>query len=112
MALQAGDILEGKVTGIKPFGAFVALPESKTGLVHISEVSYEFVQDLTAVLEVGRTAKLRCPSSARSPRRSVPRVLRAPRVRTAPPVRAAPVLPRRRRRPACGSPSRFSLRAR
>ena len=42
--------MEGKVTGIKPFGAFVALPESKTGLVHISEVSYEFVQDLATVL--------------------------------------------------------------
>ncbi len=39
MALQVGDIVEGKVTGIKPFGAFVSLPEGKTGLVHISEVS-------------------------------------------------------------------------
>lgn len=53
MALQVGDIVEGKVTGIKPFGAFVSLPENKTGLVHISEVSYEYVQDLAAVLEEG-----------------------------------------------------------
>ena len=33
MALQVGDIVEGKVTGIKPFGAFVSLPEGKTGSV-------------------------------------------------------------------------------
>ena len=57
MALQVGDIVEGKVTGIKPFGAFVSLPEGKTGLVHISEVSYEFVQDLSAVLSDGQTVQ-------------------------------------------------------
>ena len=59
MALQVGDIVEGKVTGIKPFGAFVSLPEGKTGLVHISEVSYEFVQDLSAVLEDGQTVSVK-----------------------------------------------------
>ena len=57
MALQVGDIVEGKVTGIKPFGAFVSLPEGKTGLVHISEVSYEFVQDLSAVLTDGQAVQ-------------------------------------------------------
>ena len=69
--------MEGKVTGIKPFGAFVALPESKTGLVHISEVSYEFVQDLATVLEAGKIAQSikqtqpapeRAPRAPRSPR--------------------------------------------
>ncbi|MEE0801431.1 MAG: S1 RNA-binding domain-containing protein [Gemmiger sp.] len=64
MALQVGDIVEGKVTGIKPFGAFIALPEKKTGLVHISEVSYEFVQDLAAVLEPGQTVKVKVISIA------------------------------------------------
>lgn len=64
MALQVGDIVEGKVTGIKPFGAFVSLPEGKTGLVHISEVSYEFVQDLSAVLEDGQTVKVKVISIA------------------------------------------------
>lgn len=59
MALQVGDILEGKVTGIKPFGAFIALPENKTGLVHISEVSYEFVQDLSTVLSEGQTVSVK-----------------------------------------------------
>jgi len=59
LAIQVGDILEGKVTGIKPFGAFVSLPENKNGLVHISEVSYEFVQDLAAVLEEGQTVQVK-----------------------------------------------------
>ena len=64
MALQVGDIVEGKVTGIKPFGAFVSLPEGKTGLVHISEVSYEFVQDLSAVLSDGQTVSVKVLSIA------------------------------------------------
>lgn len=59
MALQVGDIVEGKVTGIKLFGAFVSLPENKNGLVHISEVSYEFVQDLAAVLKEGQAVKVK-----------------------------------------------------
>ena len=64
LALQVGDIVEGKVTGIKPFGAFVSLPEGKTGLVHISEVSYEFVQDLSAVLSDGQTVSVKVLSIA------------------------------------------------
>ena len=64
MALQVGDIVEGKVTGIKPSGAFVSLPENKNGLVHISEVSYEFVQDLSAVLEEGQTVQVKVLSIA------------------------------------------------
>ena len=64
MAVEVGAILEGKVTGIKPFGAFVALPDGKTGLVHISEVSYEFVQDIAAVLEEGQTVQVKVLSIA------------------------------------------------
>ncbi len=64
LAFQVGDIVEGKVTGIKPFGAFVSLPEGKNGLVHISEVSYEYVQDLSAVLSVGQAVKVKILSIA------------------------------------------------
>lgn len=64
MAFQVGDIVEGKVTGIKPFGAFVALPDHKNGLVHISEVSYEFVQDLSTVLTEGQTVQVKVMSIA------------------------------------------------
>ena len=40
MEFGVGSILDGKVTGITKFGAFVALPEGKSGLVHISEIAY------------------------------------------------------------------------
>ena len=64
LTLQVGDIVEGKVTGIKPFGAFVSLPEGKNGLVHISEVSYEFVQDLSTVLSEGQAVSVKVLSIA------------------------------------------------
>ncbi|MGB9868232.1 MAG: S1 RNA-binding domain-containing protein [Bacillota bacterium] len=46
MAIEVGSIVEGVVTGITHFGAFVMLPDGKTGLVHISEVADEFVKDI------------------------------------------------------------------
>lgn len=85
MAFQVGDIVEGKITGIKPFGAFVALPDHKNGLVHISEVSYEFVQDLSTVLSEGQTVQVKVMSIAPdgkialSIKRTVERPPRAPR---------------------------------
>ena len=58
MAIEVGNIFEGRVTGVKPFGAFVALPEGRVGMVHISEVSNEYVQDIAAVLHDGDTVKV------------------------------------------------------
>ena len=58
MAIGVGNIFEGRVTGVKPFGAFVALPEGRVGMVHISEVSNEYVQDIAAVLHDGDTVKV------------------------------------------------------
>ncbi|MBE6963888.1 MAG: S1 RNA-binding domain-containing protein [Ruminococcaceae bacterium] len=55
MELQVGSILEGKVTGITKFGAFVALEGGKSGLVHISEVANTFVSDVNDFLQVGQT---------------------------------------------------------
>ena len=46
MSLEVGAILEGEVTGITNFGAFVQLPEGKVGLIHISEVSNVYVKDV------------------------------------------------------------------
>ena len=46
MSIEVGSIVEGVVTGITPFGAFVELPEGKVGLVHISEVADEYVRDV------------------------------------------------------------------
>lgn len=59
MAIEVGNVFEGKVTGVKPFGAFVALPEGKSGMVHISEVSNEFVQDINAVIKEGQTVNVK-----------------------------------------------------
>ncbi len=58
MAIEVGNVFEGRVTGIRPFGAFVALPEGRVGMVHISEVSNEYVQDIAAVLHEGDTVKV------------------------------------------------------
>jgi len=59
LAIEVGNVFEGKVTGVKPFGAFVSLPEGKSGMVHISEVSNEFVQDINAVLKEGQTVNVK-----------------------------------------------------
>lgn len=46
MSIEVGNILEGVVTGITKFGAFVELPGGKVGLVHISEVADVYVKDV------------------------------------------------------------------
>lgn len=53
MAIEVGEKLQGKVSGITNFGAFVDLGDRKTGLVHISEVSDGYVKDINEVLKVG-----------------------------------------------------------
>ena len=54
MEFGVGSIVQGKVTGITKFGAFVSLPEGKSGLVHISEVAYAYVNDVSEHLQVGQ----------------------------------------------------------
>lgn len=51
MSLEIGAIVEGEITKIANFGAFVQLPEGKVGLVHISEVSNTYVKDIHAFLK-------------------------------------------------------------
>jgi S1 RNA binding domain protein len=53
MSIEVGSKLQGKVTGITKFGAFVELPEGSTGLVHISEVADNYVKDINDHLKVG-----------------------------------------------------------
>jgi len=53
MSIEAGSKLQGKVTGITNFGAFVELPGGSTGLVHISEVADNYVKDINEFLKVG-----------------------------------------------------------
>lgn len=59
MGLVVGAVLEGKVTGITGFGAFVSLPEGKSGMVHISEVANSFVSDIKEFIKEGDTVRVK-----------------------------------------------------
>lgn len=59
MELAVGTIVSGKVTTITKFGAFVALPGGKSGLVHISEVANTFVNDVHDFLEEGQEVQVK-----------------------------------------------------
>ena len=58
MELTVGAVLEGKVKSITNFGAFISLPENKTGLVHISELSNTYVSDIRQHLTEGQDVKV------------------------------------------------------
>ncbi len=62
MALEIGTVVEGRITSIAKFGAFVLLPEGKSGLVHISEIANAFVSDVHEFVQVGQTVKVRVMS--------------------------------------------------
>ena len=59
MAIEVGAILEGKVSGITKFGAFIDLPEAKTGMVHISEVAPTFITEISDYVKMGQTVKVK-----------------------------------------------------
>ncbi len=58
MDLTVGAIIEGKVKSITNFGAFIALPENRTGMVHISEVANTYVNDIRQHLTEGQEVKV------------------------------------------------------
>jgi S1 RNA binding domain protein len=59
MLVEVGKIVEGKVSGITNFGAFIQLPDGKTGLVHISEVAEEYVKDINAHIKENQMVKVK-----------------------------------------------------
>jgi S1 RNA binding domain protein len=59
MQPEVGAVLEGKVSGVTKFGAFVNLPGGKSGLVHISEIANTFVSDVAQFVSVGQTVKVK-----------------------------------------------------
>ncbi len=59
MQLEVGAVFEGKVTGITKFGAFVELPEKKTGMVHISEVASTYVKEIRDFITEGQMVKVK-----------------------------------------------------
>ena len=103
MELTVGAIVEGKVKSITNFGAFISLPENKTGLVHISEVANAFVSDVRQHLTEGQDVKVMVigtengklnlsikrleakPQRENAPRREAPQT-RAPKAPTPPPA--------------------------
>lgn len=66
MELEPGKVVEGKVTGITQFGAFVSFDGGKTGLIHISEVALEYVKDIKDHLKEGDTVKAKILSIDKS----------------------------------------------
>lgn len=59
MSIEVGSVVEGKVTGITSFGAFIDLGNGQTGLVHISEVADDYVQDINNYLKINDVVKVR-----------------------------------------------------
>ncbi len=59
MSVEVGNILEGKVVKILPFGAFIQTEDGTNGLVHISEVSKTYVNDINEYLKVGDKVKVK-----------------------------------------------------
>ena len=106
MEPQVGSIVEGKVTSITKFGAFVALDSGKSGLVHISEIANTFVNDVHDFLQEGQTVKVLVLSTENgkinfSIKRALPQQERpAPRgPRPAPQQRPAGTAPRPAQQP-------------
>ena len=90
MELQVGSILEGKVTSITKFGAFVALDNGKSGLVHISEIANTFVNDVHDFLQEGQAVKVLVLSAENGKiNLSIKRTLPRPEHRPEGPVPAA-----------------------
>lgn len=59
MQLEVGSVLEGKVTGITKYGAFVTLSDGKSGLVHISEIANTYVTDVREYVSEGAVVKVK-----------------------------------------------------
>ena len=63
MQIKNGEIIEGTVTGVTKYGAFVKISEITeetggiTGMIHISEISGGFVKDISEFLEIGQNIK-------------------------------------------------------
>ena len=59
MEFKVGDVVEGKITGIREYGVFVDIGDGKSGMVHISEVARNYVNDINEHVKLGDTVKLK-----------------------------------------------------
>ena len=91
MELAVGQVLEGTVTGITKFGAFVSLEGGRSGLVHISEVANTFVNDVHDHVQIGQKVKVKVLSLGEAGKinLSIKRATEAPR-QNQPPRRSNP----------------------
>ena len=91
MELAVGQVLEGTVTGITKFGAFVSLEGGRSGLVHISEVANTFVNDVHDHVQIGQKVKVKVLSLGEAGKinLSIKRAVEAPR-QNRPPRRPNP----------------------
>jgi len=64
MAIEVGQKIDGKITGLANFGAFIDIGNGKTGLVHISEVSDKFIENIKDELKVGQEVTVKVLSIA------------------------------------------------
>ena len=105
MELAVGQVLEGTVTGITKFGAFVSLEGGKSGLVHISEVANAYVSDVHDHVEIGQKVKVKVLSLGEAGKinLSIKRAQESPRTSSASnyrrPAQAAHTVPARQ---SCG----------
>ena len=100
MQLKVGEIVEGTVKSLTKFGAFVALEDGKSGLVHISEIADSYVSDIRQFLTEGQEVRVKILPSDKAGRinLSIKKAAAPQPQRTAPqpvsagaPRRAAPV---------------------
>jgi len=59
MAVEVGALVDGRITGIMEYGAFVDIGDGKTGMVHISEVAATFVTNIRDHLSVGQQVRVK-----------------------------------------------------
>lgn len=59
MALSVGAIVNGKITGITGFGAFVETEDGSRGMIHISEISHSYVENIKSVLKIGQAVTVK-----------------------------------------------------
>ena len=79
-----GEIYEGKVTRVEPYGAFVEILPGKEGLVHVSEMSEGFVEDVTKIVKVGDSVKVRVKEPDKEGKISLSMILDATKARERP----------------------------
>ena len=103
MDLTPGVILEGTVRSIASFGAFINLPEGKTGLVHISEVASTYVTDIRQHLTEGQSVRVKLLNTDERGRLSLS--IKQAEAQAAPERRTAEVRPVRRPVQSQGSPA-------